>query len=215
MNQRHLESFAKELKNAGVTSVSVAYMENTGEYPEDGRFTWEFERMNAPELETLEKIFHGIECKKEEKNPVVYFSQDVPSSSIEEEKVEKVAEVSKDEDKPVQAVKPAKKNLNNELVIQELVEQFENLTDENVEVEYRVGIKIVEERNNSFTMKCEVHANDKLVHDFYIGKNYNERGAYTKANQLIKLIECSRPLGKALGKKNNLKVWGYERVKGA
>lgn len=56
----YIESLAVELKNSGIKSIAVAYMENTGLCTKDGRFKYQFNNLNNEELSYLEKVFHTI-----------------------------------------------------------------------------------------------------------------------------------------------------------
>ncbi|MFJ8247336.1 hypothetical protein [Peribacillus asahii] len=234
----YLKDFAKDLVDAGVTSIATAYMENTGEYPADGRFTWEFENMNAQDLEALEKIFHTMEYKKSEGMPL-FTPQAVPNApqkkvlQPKKEELKVVAEVAKEtlevEEKVVEAkdteVKsgPAKKkNLSNQKVIDRLMETFEWKNKNQTEVdtklgggqcfEYGVNLKVYEDEEGTFTIVCEIEANDEWVESFPIGWKYKRLGAERKLKQLMKLIETSYPLEQAVGRKNKLRKWGYKWV---
>lgn len=105
---KQLTEFAKVLKDAGISSMIVAYL--------DERFSWEFGRLNEAELEELEKIFHSIEHVKPEPMPVFY---NPPKPIKQKEKILAVAE-SEPEKKSVEPqVKEVKGSVNKDIVISE------------------------------------------------------------------------------------------------
>jgi RNase H-fold protein (predicted Holliday junction resolvase) len=107
-----------------------------------------------------------------------------------------------------------KKNLNNQLVLQELIEHFDwknkNQTEQYEETfEYEINFNLCKEENGEYTMVCEVLVDGAFNYSFPIGWKYTERGVKRKADQLLKMIESSRPLEVAVGNKNKIKSWGW------
>lgn len=106
--------------------------------------------------------------------------------------------------------------MNNQLVIERLIEEFDWRNKEKTEIEfgqtfeYEIKLNMLKEKTGEYTLTCALIANGEWFLSFPIGWNYTRVGITRKADQLLKAVEKSFKLEQAVGIKNRIKRWGWE-----